>query len=919
MRQIMIHLTGILFSLLIALGLMTGMSRTAYAYGSEGEDCLTFTGEEAFTLSTGNNSRIWDGTMEYSTDKSTWTDWNGERALSSSNTNPYVLYLRGKNNTQVGGEYGKCLVLSNRAACSGNIMTLLDYEVPPTIITKDKAFSCLFNKCINLTSAPSLPAKTLTKECYSSMFSGCTGLTGVPYLPAKTLAYKCYAYMFQGCTGLTKVPSLPATTLAEECYAYMFQGCTGLTSAPSIADTTLTKNCCEAMFKDCTGLTSVPSLPATILAEGCYLAMFMNCTGLTSAPSLPATILAESCYAFMFQDCTGLTSAPSLPATILADHCYLAMFQGCTGLTSVPPLPATTLTEECYAKMFLKCTGILVSDKKGIFDDIDYILPFRIPVTGTATCTSDHFSARMFEDTGGRFVDDPQINTTYYIAHTHDFTYSDDGETITATCRKTDCHLTDRRVTLKIKAPLHMSYDDGKEAEARLDGLEEFNYETGKTITSTDIRYVGRDGTAYPESTTAPIAGGRYTARITVEGKTAGVDYEIVVPVVCVSLNSSTTQTVEVGKIVSFMAIVSPDNATDKKVKWGVGGTNPDAVVLYSDPECTSEIGPEATEILTIYAKGVSVGSATVIVTSNVNETKKASCGVTVNPATYKVTYRIVNGMWSDDSTEDKTETVQSGSKPAGVPYGMKASEGYTGGAWDRNPADAVITGETTFTYTFTKPGKGGGDPDNPQIPESPEDKDARRVPLLDGQIYASSKDNFGVGAAVNHIGKLTLDFTNVEKSPVKPSNLIMTVIAGSKLTTAAALKDSDSFSDAGGVKVKVNKDTLKATIICKTNGNATLTMEDGITYTIAFTVDKPKAVKSAKKMAAGSDKAVKTIKDLFGTDIDNGELTVVNEKVSGQATLSGNKLVISPAEKDTVKLQYRFLNKKYKMNIKVK
>ncbi len=69
---------------------------------------------------------------------------------------------------------------------------------------------------------------------------------------------------------------------------------------------------------------------------------------------------------------------------------------------------------------------------------------------------------------------------------------------------------------------------------------------------------------------------------------------------------------------------------------------------------------------------------------------------------TYEVTYKVVNGTWSDDSTADKTENVQSGSKPASVPTGMKAASGYTGGAWDTDPSDATITGATTFTYTFT-------------------------------------------------------------------------------------------------------------------------------------------------------------------------------------------------------------------------
>lgn len=67
-----------------------------------------------------------------------------------------------------------------------------------------------------------------------------------------------------------------------------------------------------------------------------------------------------------------------------------------------------------------------------------------------------------------------------------------------------------------------------------------------------------------------------------------------------------------------------------------------------------------------------------------------------------QVTYKVVNGTWSDGTKEDKKEWVLSGFKPDEVPIGMIAGEGYTGGAWDDNPNDATITGATTFTYTFT-------------------------------------------------------------------------------------------------------------------------------------------------------------------------------------------------------------------------
>ncbi len=68
----------------------------------------------------------------------------------------------------------------------------------------------------------------------------------------------------------------------------------------------------------------------------------------------------------------------------------------------------------------------------------------------------------------------------------------------------------------------------------------------------------------------------------------------------------------------------------------------------------------------------------------------------------YTVTYKVVSGTWSDGKTADITENVAGGAMPDSVPTGMKASSGYTGGAWDTDPADATIMGATTFTYTFT-------------------------------------------------------------------------------------------------------------------------------------------------------------------------------------------------------------------------
>ena len=86
----------------------------------------------------------------------------------------------------------------------------------------------MFNGCTSLTSAPELPATTLTSYCYSAMFQRCTSLVNAPALPATILNDYCYQYMFYRCTSIVNAPELPATTLAPYCYQYMFYGCTKL-------------------------------------------------------------------------------------------------------------------------------------------------------------------------------------------------------------------------------------------------------------------------------------------------------------------------------------------------------------------------------------------------------------------------------------------------------------------------------------------------------------------------------------------------------------------------------------------------------------------------------------------------------------------------------------------------------------------
>ena len=217
---------------------------------------LSLIGTEDFTLKTNNTTKNWDGTLEYSTDTSTWNTWDGTEISSAGNN----LYLRGTGNTKItGNSYDSRFVFTGtdslKIDCEGNIENLLDYET------------------VSVGSHP-----TMARSCYTYMFYGCASLMTAPTLPATTLVDSCYLDMFYDCTSLITPPELPATTLASACYMYMFYGCTSLTTTPALPATELASGCYTQMFQGCTSLTTVPELPATELTEHCYYQMFNNCT-----------------------------------------------------------------------------------------------------------------------------------------------------------------------------------------------------------------------------------------------------------------------------------------------------------------------------------------------------------------------------------------------------------------------------------------------------------------------------------------------------------------------------------------------------------------------------------------------------------------------------------------------------------------
>ena len=215
--------------------------------------------------------------------------------------------------------------------------------------------------------------------------------------------------------------------------------------------------------------------------------------------------------------------------------------------------------------------------------------------------------------------------------------------------------------------------------------------QTGLSGAMTDVVYTANDGYYFPTDYSVAAVNGISVTRdsytqITVSGTpSANAEITLVAPTAKTTPDAPTTA--------AAVDCTTTDN-NDGKL------TGVTTAMEYKKSDATDWIAGTGSDI-TGLVPGTYYVRLKATDTTTASDNQELTIAEYTTPS-YEVTYKVVNGTWSDDTTTDKTETVQSGSTPASVPTGMKAASGYTGGAWDTNPAEATITGATTFTYTFT-------------------------------------------------------------------------------------------------------------------------------------------------------------------------------------------------------------------------
>lgn len=193
---------------------------------------LTFSSPNPFSIRVATPG--WDGKLYYSTDTKTWVEWTGTEVNATEVGGTYALYFGGTGNTKITGGFSNKWTLSGSSiSCTGNIESLLDYEI---------------------VAAGQHPM--MANNCYSDMFYGCSSLTTAPSLPATTLAISCYSSMFRDCTSIKlaisksseydkeyRIPKLGNGVTATSALNNMFRATGGtFTGTPSINTTYYTSN-----------------------------------------------------------------------------------------------------------------------------------------------------------------------------------------------------------------------------------------------------------------------------------------------------------------------------------------------------------------------------------------------------------------------------------------------------------------------------------------------------------------------------------------------------------------------------------------------------------------------------------------------------------------------------------------------------
>ena len=406
-----------------------------------------------------------------------------------------------------------------------------------------------------------------------SAFYNCSGLTSIS-IPQGVTSIGSGA--FSNCTGLTSI-SIPqgVKSIGE----YTFNNCIALTSISIPQGVT---SIGDSAFSGCRGLTSI-SIPQGVTSIG--MDAFSDCTGLTSI-SLSQGITSIGGYAF--SNCTGLTSI-SIPQEVTS--LSGGVFSGCKNLTSIN-IPRGVTSIGGFA--FSYCTGLtsigipqgVTSIGDGAFSGCTGLTHIIVDADNSNYASIDGV---LFNKAGTSLIACPGGLTTISISQG----VTNIGNRAFINCTGlTSISIPQSLISIDYAA----FYNCTGLSSIRFNSTTTSIYDLAGTIPAA-TKIIGY------ASSTAETYAANYNRTFEVIGTITGV-----------SLNNNVT-TINAGANEILSATITPDDATDKSVKWSVYSQSGINIVAVSVTGLVTAINP---------------GTAVIRATSNGDPTMYAECNVTV-------------------------------------------------------------------------------------------------------------------------------------------------------------------------------------------------------------------------------------------------------------------------------------------------
>lgn len=237
-------------------------------------------------------------TLEYSTDKQNWNNWDFSQTISLAANSK--VWLRGDNTKfSVSSSNYHSFSSTGNVYAGGSVRSLFNKNIPTTMDSSVTMFGWMFSEMTNLVGVE------------TNLFTGFNYGSAGSWRDTTNMFYR----TFSGCSSLVTPPDLSGIGYARDnTFRETFNQCTSLTTAAAMNITETSENAkysFRSMYFQCYNLVDASSMSVNCSStnDSLFYQTFMGDNKLVTPPNFTGiTVLGTKTFWKCFYSCTSLTS-----------------------------------------------------------------------------------------------------------------------------------------------------------------------------------------------------------------------------------------------------------------------------------------------------------------------------------------------------------------------------------------------------------------------------------------------------------------------------------------------------------------------------------------------------------------------------------------------------------------------------------